>query len=365
MNEWPKRTLGDLVELQRGHDLPAQDRKPGSVPIIGSFGVTGTHDKAKYFGPGVAIGRSGASIGKATFVDEPYWPLNTCLFVKSFNGNEPRWIYRLLDGIDFAAFNSGSAQPSLNRNFLRNIPVSVPPPHEQRAIAEVLGALDDKIASNAKLAATAEELISVHFQRAIESEGTTPRSLFEAIDIDFGEPFKGSEFSDPGTGRPLIRIRDLKTFTSQVWTTENRSREILIQPGDVVVGMDAEFRPTSWLGEPGLLNQRVCRARGKSVGPAFVRETLRAPLRRIENSKSATTVIHLNKKDLEEAEVLMPASERLTLFETAVEALYSLRVSIAVENRSLAATRGALLPQLMSGQLRVKEAQKVLEVAGV
>jgi type I restriction enzyme S subunit len=248
---------------------------------------------------------------------------------------------------------------------LRGISIQIPRLDQQRAIAEVLGALDDKIASNTKLAATAEKLISVHFQRAIESEGTTSRSLFETFHIDFGEPFRGADFSDPGVGRPLIRIRDLKTFTSQVWTTESRSREILIQPGDVVVGMDAEFRPTSWLGEPGLLNQRVCRARGRSTGPAFVREALRNPLRRIENYKAATTVIHLNKKDLEEAEVLVPASESLALFEKAVEALYSQRVSIAMENRSLGSTRDALLPQLMSGKLRVKDAEKVLEDAGV
>jgi type I restriction enzyme S subunit len=283
--------------------------------------------------------------------------------------HDPAFISYLLGTEDSRAWivrhAVGATMPNLNTAILSAVPLEVPELSEQQSIAEVLGAFDDKIAANAKLAATAEELISVHFQRAIESEGTTPRSLLEAIDIDFGEPFKGSDFSDPGTGRPLIRIRDLKTFTSQVWTTENRSREILIQPGDVVVGMDAEFRPTSWLGEPGLLNQRVCRARGKSAGPAFVRETLRAPLRRIENSKSATTVIHLNKKDLEEAEVLMPASESLALFETAVEALYSLRVSIAVENRLLAATREALLPQFMSGKLRVKDAEKVLEDAGV
>lgn len=137
--EWKNSTLGDLIQLQRGHDLPSQDRLPGTVPVIGSFGVTGSHSVAKYKGPGVAIGRSGASIGCATFVDEPYWPLNTCLFVRDFKANDPRWVYRLLGQIDFMAFNSGSAQPSLNRNFLRSIPVRVPSLTEQHAIAEVLG----------------------------------------------------------------------------------------------------------------------------------------------------------------------------------------------------------------------------------
>lgn len=265
--------------------------------------------------------------------------------------------------IDDNAISTGV--PHINLGILNRLTIPLPPLQEQRAIAEVLGAFDDKIAVNTKLAATSDDLIALHFRHAVASEGTASRPLFDAIDIDFGEPFQGINFSEPGTGRPLIRIRDLKTFTSQVWTTESRSREILVQPGDVVVGMDAEFRPTSWLGEPGLLNQRVCRARGKSTGPAFVRETLKEPLGRIEGYKTATTVIHLNKKDLQEAEVLVPDSDSLALFEASVEVLYSQRVGLAIENRTLSAIRDALLPQLMSGQLRVKDAENVLETAGV
>lgn len=181
------------------------------------------------------------------------------------------------------------------------------------------------------------------------------------VKVDFGEAFKGADFSEPGVGRPLIRIRDLKTFKSQIWTTEVRPSEVMVMPGDVVVGMDAEFRPTSWLGNPGLLNHRVCRVRGKYFGNAFAREVLKAPLIRVENFKSATTVIHLNKGDLERVKLLIPSSTALESFETTAEPLYTLRISLAVENRTLAATRDALLPQLMSGRLRVKDAQKLVE----
>lgn len=123
MHDYETVVLSEVVTLQRGHDLPSQRRNLGSVPILGSFGVTGWHDTAKYSGPGVAIGRSGASIGVATFVEGPYWPLNTTLFVKDFKGNDPRWVYFLLDAIDFSSYNSGSAQPSLNRNYLADIQV--------------------------------------------------------------------------------------------------------------------------------------------------------------------------------------------------------------------------------------------------
>lgn len=99
-------SLDELVRLKRGYDLPTRDRRAGATPILGSFGVTGWHDEAKVDGPGVTIGRSGASIGVATYSSEPYWPLNTTLYVEDFKGNHPRFVYFTLDSIDFRSFNS-------------------------------------------------------------------------------------------------------------------------------------------------------------------------------------------------------------------------------------------------------------------
>src|SRR5262245_13820348 len=76
---WRQTSLGEVVRLQRGHDLPEQERREGSVPVMGSFGHTGWHNEAKAKGPGVTIGRSGASIGVVSYVEEDYWPLNTSL----------------------------------------------------------------------------------------------------------------------------------------------------------------------------------------------------------------------------------------------------------------------------------------------
>ena len=109
-------TLGELVTLQRGHDLPEGKRTAGPVPVMGSFGITGSHDIAKAKGPGVTVGRSGASIGVVSYTEDDYWPLNTCMYVTDFKGNDPRFVYYFLQTVNLAAHNSGSAQPSLNRN---------------------------------------------------------------------------------------------------------------------------------------------------------------------------------------------------------------------------------------------------------
>lgn len=63
---WTRMPLDKFVALQRGHDLPDERRQPGKVPILGSFGITGWHGTAKARGPGVTVGRSGASFGVVT-----------------------------------------------------------------------------------------------------------------------------------------------------------------------------------------------------------------------------------------------------------------------------------------------------------
>jgi type I restriction enzyme, S subunit len=154
---WRECPLGEVVRFQRGHDLPDQDRKPGDVPVIGSAGQNGWHNEAIAKGPGVSIGRSGASIGKVTYTSIDYWPHNACLYVTDFLGNNPRFVFYLLKTKDFSSLNSGAAQPSLNRNFVHTLPIKVPGPSEQAAIAEALSEYDDLIENNRRRIAMLED----------------------------------------------------------------------------------------------------------------------------------------------------------------------------------------------------------------
>src|SRR5262249_42611410 len=162
---WVRCRLSDAIALQRGFDLPERSRRPGDVPVLGSCGVTGAHDVAKASGPGGTIGRSGGAVGVATYTTQDYWPLNTTLYVTDFRGNDPRFVYFLLRATDFGAYNSGSAQPSLNRNHIARLPVVLPPAAEQRAIAATLGSLDDKIEGNERIAAAGERLLRASYAR--------------------------------------------------------------------------------------------------------------------------------------------------------------------------------------------------------
>jgi type I restriction enzyme S subunit len=257
--------------------------------------------------------------------------------------------------------DTGSTLPNLNTQNLGELPVLLPPLHEQRSIAEMLEALDLKIDNCVRIGKRSDDLISALFQAAIRDNGVQMRPLFDVVDFDFGEPFKGEYFNSSKEGRPLIRIRDLKSFESQIWTTEQRRREVVVASGDVLVGMDAEFRPTAWLGQPGVLNQRVCRARGITFDPAFVREALKEPLLEIERHKTGTTVIHLNKQDLEDVRVPVPSLDALEVFEGVAGPLYRRRVACAQEARVLGELRDTLLPSLLSGRLRVRDEALVVD----
>ena len=146
MSEWREASLGDVLTLQRGFDLPARDRVAGPFPIVSSSGVTGRHAVAKADPPGVVIGRYG-SLGSVHWITEPYWPLNTSLWVKDFKSNHPRFVSYLLQTINVDG-STASAVPGVNRNHLHRIAVRVPSIATQKRIAAFLAAFDELIEIN-------------------------------------------------------------------------------------------------------------------------------------------------------------------------------------------------------------------------
>jgi type I restriction enzyme S subunit len=135
--DWQLRTLGTTATLQRGHDLPSDMRIPGDVPVVSSGGVSGWNNRATCQPPGVVTGRYG-TVGEAYFLDVPYWPLNTTLYVSDFRGNYPRWVYHLLSSIPLAIDAEKSAVTGINRNIVKQLKVPVPPVREQERISQDL-----------------------------------------------------------------------------------------------------------------------------------------------------------------------------------------------------------------------------------
>lgn len=152
---WEEERIGDVAPLQRGFDLPLSAIEPGHVPVVYSNGVRSFHKVGMAKGPGLVTGRSG-TIGTLHFIEEgDYWPHNTSLWVTTFKGNDPKFVYYLYASIGLGRFASGSGVPTLNRNDVHAFVTRVPSAHsEQRQIAECLTSLDALIAAeSSKLSA--------------------------------------------------------------------------------------------------------------------------------------------------------------------------------------------------------------------
>lgn len=192
-SDWKEASLGDIIELKRGYDLPKDKRTTGHFPIVSSAGVSDFHSVAMVKGPGVITGRYG-TIGEVFYTSEDYWPLNTTLYVRDFKGNDPRFISYFLKTLDFDSYSDKGAVPGVNRNHLHLAKVCIPGIETQKAIAKVLSGLDSKINLNQRINQTLETMAQVIFKSwfvdfdpvkakiAAIQEGTDPlRAAMSAI----------------------------------------------------------------------------------------------------------------------------------------------------------------------------------------
>lgn len=114
------KNFEDIITLQRGFDLPKQDRTDGIFPLIAANGIVDSISTFKVKSPGVVTGRSG-TIGNVFYIDKDFWPLNTTLYVKDFHGNCPKYISYWLSRFDLSKYANGASVPTLNRNELTGL----------------------------------------------------------------------------------------------------------------------------------------------------------------------------------------------------------------------------------------------------
>jgi type I restriction enzyme S subunit len=151
---WDVVRLGEVLTLQRGFDLPKQSRRDGPHPIFAASGMNGFHSEWKVKGPGVTTGRSGV-LGQVFYVDSDFWPLNTSLWVKEYTRSNPWHAYFLLQTLNLAQFNAGSAVPTLNRNHVHSLPIVAAP---NRLLAKFAQICDPMFAVLKQLRSESEKL---------------------------------------------------------------------------------------------------------------------------------------------------------------------------------------------------------------
>ncbi len=262
-DEWAEMLLGD-VTLQRGFDLPSQNRRHGSVPIVSSSGISDYHSEVGVKGPGVVTGRYG-TIGKVFLIKEDYWPLNTTLWVKDFQGNDPYFISYLLRTVDFQSCSDKSSVPGVNRNDLHMIQVLLLPLAEQKAIAAVLGALDDKIELNRQMNATLEAMERALFQSwfvdfdpvRAKLDGHLPAGLDTATAALFPGLLENSKLGYLPKGWRACTLSDVAKNVSITFDFKRNPEPVFINTGDVLEGDFLHSIRRSYSSLPGQAKKSI------------------------------------------------------------------------------------------------------------
>ncbi len=297
-------------------------------------------------------------------------PVDMCLgrgvcSLRMKNGNQDFLFYMMKYYVShLLRKEGGTVFGSVNRKDISSLEVDITDNIEtQKRIARYLSMLDDKIELNSKINNNLfEQMQALYKAWFVDFEpfgGVRPSSwndtnIYAIANIIYGAPFASKLFNTDGLGKPIIRIRDLKEQAFVTFTTEEHPKGHLIQPGDIVVGMDGEFRPYIWGNEPAWLNQRVCIFESnRPQGKAFVLYTIKPLLNKIEQTQVATTVIHIGKKDFDAFEIILPDEATLDSFDSITAPMIEQIVNNRLQNKRLAVLRDTLLPKLMSGELDV------------
>ena len=381
---WRDTTLGETVTLKRGYDLPTRLRRDGPFPIISSSGVTGNHDVAKAYPPGVVTGRYG-TIGAVWYVDEPYWPLNTTLYVQDFKGSHERFVAYLLESLDLGTLVASAAVPGINRNHLHLLPVRVPDESLQGSIATALGTFDDLIENNRRRIEILEEMARllyrewfVHFRfpghedvELVDSdlgpipEGWRVSRLSDLVTTQYG--FTESANADP-VGPHFLRGMDINKTSFIDWssvpfcrTSEMDRKKFSVQVGDVFI-----IR----MADPGKVG--ICEADVEAVFASYL-----VRLRPIDDritpyylfftlddepyqgwvtgASTGSTRKSVSAKVMIEPSVVVPCTDILKRFDDAVLPVRALLNNLLEQSALLREVRDLLLPRLVSGELDVSE----------
>ncbi len=252
----------------------------------------------------------------------------------------------------------GSSVPGFNLGQLKTLPVRIPDLTVQIGISEVLGALDDKIEANRKLAATADDLAAAIVKRWQDS-GRIER-LGDVAEIVMGSSPSGKTMNEDEEGLPFYQgVRDfgLRFPTRRVWTTAPTRTA---RGGDILVSVRAPVGTVNYAPESLCIGRGLAAVRSRTDQQSTLFHLLRSVRSAWAEYDSGGTVFgSINRDQLHNIEIPAIRSDAEARCEAEIRGLEHRLASSLRENESLAVLRDTLLPKLMSGQLRVREAMEV------
>lgn len=175
---WAPARLDSLIELAYGKALKAESRMPGSVPVYGSGGVTGWHDKPLVAEPSVIVGRKG-TVGSLYWESRPFFPIDTVFYAKS--ALPMSYCFELLKTLGLRDMNTDAAVPGLNRENVYRLLVPSVPFRVIEAFDAVVGSIRRRVDHNSKQAQTLSTLRDTLLPHLISGQLRLPEAA-ETLD---------------------------------------------------------------------------------------------------------------------------------------------------------------------------------------
>lgn len=367
--------LKEIITLKYGKGLPERQRENGPYPIYGSGGVVGYHKEWLIKGPGIIVGRKG-SIGTIYFESKNFYPIDTVFYVELLSDETNlKFIYYLLQQMNFKSLNSDAAVPGLNRDVAMKQLCYVPPLPTQREIAAILSAYDDLIENNTRRIAILEEMAQalyrewfVHFRfpgsekkSMVESalgmipEGWEVKSFAEVAEFINGYAFKPEDWGK--VGKPIVKIAELKNGVADKTPFHDGSipSKYHIQSGDLLFSWSADLDVYVWSGGPALLNQHLFNVVPyEGFTKVFLFFSLKERMWDFRSKSQGTTMKHIKRAALEQVYFWVPPVETRLNFEEKVQPILANVQNLTEKNATLRRTRDLLLPKLIAGELDVE-----------
>ena len=385
MNNWRNVKLGDLVNFRRGYDLPHSEMRGNNFKVVASNGVIGYHSNYTTKAPVITIGRSG-NIGTPFYYDEDCWAHNTTLYVDDFKNSYPKFIFYLLKTLNLKKIGGGSAVPTLNRNHIHPLEIYTTIDYnEQKAIAGVLSAFDDKIELNNRIIKNLEEQAQTLYKHWF-------------VDFEFpnenGQPYKssGGTFKDSELGKiptdwEVKEIKDVSArLTQRVKSEKNIKVLSAINKGELELSENVFDKKVFSskidnyiIVPPKCFAYNPARANIGSIGmnkfdftgcvsPVYIaikfkdsyewfwEYLIKSKIFRQEIIKRSSGTVRQNFdfESFKLIKVIYPNKNDVINFNSIYLTIYENIKKLQHKNEKLAEIRDYLLPKLMNGKIRVK-----------
>jgi type I restriction enzyme S subunit len=386
---FPPRQVGTFCSLNYGKSLVEGLRKQGIIPIYGTNGQCGWHDQPLSDGPGVILGRKGQGHLGVKWSSSPFWVIDTAYYANVDREQaDIRWFYYITKYVGLDQLKTGE-KPGLPRELFCRQLFPYPSLDKQRDIARILGSLDDKIELNRRINRTLETMAQAIFRSwfvdfepvSAKRDGRKPVGMDDATAALFPEHFQETDMGTIPLGWSYGTLSDLAKITSgkrpgQRSTTRTSDMVIPIFGGGGMMGYTDQALCTSKMlltgrvGTLGLIFRisepcwpsdntliLTCADRDHEYVYQVIQETDFDSLNRGSSQPLVT------QGDLLALKVLLPSSEILERYHAITVSMFNKIDRNKNSIDTLAALRDSLLPQLLSGELRVGQAEKIVEEA--